>query len=105
MTCLALLLAGVLATIGPTALAGEQAQMASVKDAQAALIDALTRHDRAAFERVLDADPVFFLPGLSQGREAILKSWIIFLLPSGCRWPLPGRTRARAPVAERPTLR
>ena len=82
MTFLAVVLAPWLALSGPAALAPAQAQVAAVNEAQGAFIEALTKHDRAAFERVLDADPVFFLPVLCQGRDAVLKSWIIFLLPS-----------------------
>ncbi len=46
------------------------------------MIEALHKHDRAAFDRILDPDAVFFLPALSQGREAIFKSWSIFVIPS-----------------------
>ena len=82
MTFLAFVLAPWLALSGPAAPAPAQTQVASVNDAQGALIEALAKHDREAFERALDTDPVFFLPVLCQGREAVLKSWIIFLLPS-----------------------
>jgi len=88
MTLLALVLAPWLTLAGPAAPVPAQAQVASVNEAQAALIEALTKHDKAAFERVLDADPVFFLPALCQGREAVLKSWIIFVLPSNATMAL-----------------
>jgi ketosteroid isomerase-like protein len=88
MTFLALVLAPWLVLAGPAAPAPTQGQVASVTEAQAALIEALAKHDKAAFERVLDADPVFFLPTLCQGREAVLKSWIIFVLPSNATMTL-----------------
>jgi len=58
-------------------------QPGSVKDAQAALIDALARRDRLAFERVVAVDALFFLPALSQGREEVVKTWLPFLASQG----------------------
>lgn len=83
-----LLLSAVLVMSGAAATRSDQSQSASVKEAQAAVVDALNSHDRAAFERGIDADAVFFLPTLSQGREAILKSWIMFLVPSNASMAL-----------------
>ncbi len=82
MTFLALLLATAITTATQAAAINPQSQPATVKDAEAAMIEALHKHDRAAFDRILDPGAVFFLPTLSQGREAILRSWSIFVIPS-----------------------
>ncbi len=87
MTSLATLLVAVVMTT-VQAPASPPSQPASVHGAEAALIDALTRHDRAAFDRILDPDAVFFLPGLSQGREALLKSWSLYVIPTNATMAL-----------------
>src|SRR5436853_891036 len=63
----------------PTALAQEQ----SPQDAEHALKDALAHHDKAAFQQLLSADAVFFLPKKAQGPEAIANEWLPFLLANG----------------------
>lgn len=54
-----------------------------VRAAERRFADALQRHDRAAFEKLVAPDAVFFIPGVLQGREAILQAWIPFLANNG----------------------
>jgi ketosteroid isomerase-like protein len=54
-----------------------------IRAAELTLVDALQHHDRAAFERLVASDAVFFLPSLLQGRDAIVQGWIPFLIETG----------------------
>jgi ketosteroid isomerase-like protein len=54
-----------------------------VHAAERRLADALQRHDRAAFEKLIEPDAVFFIPGVLQGRDAIVQGWIPFLAMNG----------------------
>jgi ketosteroid isomerase-like protein len=54
-----------------------------VRAAERNLVGALQRHDRAAFERLIAADAIFFSPSVLQGRDAILQAWIPFLAING----------------------
>jgi ketosteroid isomerase-like protein len=54
-----------------------------VRAAERRFADALQRHDRAAFERLVAPDAVFFLPNVLQGRDAIVAAWIPFLTTNG----------------------
>jgi hypothetical protein len=63
--------------------ASRAADVQSLARAESILIDALARRDRAAFQKVLTAESVFFFPRMSEGPEAIVASWLPFLLEDG----------------------
>ena len=70
--------------LGATASASAQTQppqLPALKTAQTALIDALTRQDRAAFERFLAPDAFFMIPFATHGAEAIVQLWLPLLTP------------------------
>jgi ketosteroid isomerase-like protein len=54
-----------------------------VHAAERRLADALQRHDRGAFEKLVAPDAVFFTPAVLQGRDAILQAWTPFLALNG----------------------
>jgi ketosteroid isomerase-like protein len=56
-------------------------QPQALKATQAALIDVLTRQDRAAFERFLAPDAFFMIPFATHGAEAIVQLWLPLLTP------------------------
>jgi len=51
--------------------------------AEHVLIDALLRHDRAAFQQLLTPDSVFFFPKMVEGPDAIANAWLPFLMEGG----------------------
>jgi ketosteroid isomerase-like protein len=51
--------------------------------AEHALIDALLRHDRAAFQQLLTPESVFLFPKRTEGPEAIGNAWLPFLIDGG----------------------
>jgi hypothetical protein len=55
----------------------------SLAVAEHALIEALMRRDRAAFRKLLAPDSVFFFPTMSEGPEAIINTWLPFLVDGG----------------------
>src|SRR5258705_5024342 len=57
----------------------EPAFTPDVHAAERRFADALQRHDAAAFQQLVAADAVFFIPGVLQGREAIFQGWLPFL--------------------------
>jgi hypothetical protein len=59
------------------------ADVQSLALAENTLIDALARRDRAAFQKVLTAESVFFFPRMSEGPDAIVASWLPFLIEQG----------------------
>ena len=59
------------------------ASVQSLAMAERALIDALMHRDRAAFQKLLTTETVFFFPKMSQGPEAIVASWLPFLIEGG----------------------
>jgi hypothetical protein len=63
--------------------ASRAADVQSLARAESILIDALARRDRAAFQKVLTAESVFFFPRMSKGPDAIVASWLPFLLEDG----------------------
>jgi ketosteroid isomerase-like protein len=65
------------------AAAQEPAFTPDVRAAERAFADALQRHDRAAFERVIAPDAIFYLPTVLEGRDAITMGWIPFLAVNG----------------------
>jgi ketosteroid isomerase-like protein len=75
-----LILASLLVAIASTQ---EPAFSPDVRAAERAFSDALRRHDRAAFERLIAPDAVFYLPGVLEGREAVTMGWIPFLATNG----------------------
>jgi ketosteroid isomerase-like protein len=60
--------------------AAAQAQSPSLPDTERSLLEALARHDRAAFTALLAPDASFFLPAPAHGPEAIAASWLPFLI-------------------------
>jgi hypothetical protein len=75
----ALAVAGTEAQSAKRSLSGVQA----LAVAEHALIDALMRHDRAAFQKLLTPDSAFFFPRMSEGPEAIVEAWTPFLSEGG----------------------
>lgn len=63
--------------------AQEPAFTPDVRAAERAFADALQRHDRGAFERLIAPDAIFYLPTVLEGREAIAMGWIPFLAING----------------------
>ena len=61
----------------------EPAFTPDVRAAERAFSDALQRHDRAAFERLIAPDAIFYLPTVLEGRDAITMGWIPFLAING----------------------
>jgi ketosteroid isomerase-like protein len=55
----------------------------SLLDADQALADALTRHDRAAFVALLSPDAECSLPVVKHGPEAIAATWLLFFIDPG----------------------
>jgi hypothetical protein len=80
---LAWLLASLVATDAMAQSAPRAANLQSLARAESTLIDALARRDRAAFQKVLTAESVFFFPKMSEGPDAIVTSWLPFLLEDG----------------------
>ncbi len=64
--------------LGTTRLAAGQGAppATSVAQAQQALTDALARHDRAAFERLLAPDATFLLPVATHGLDNVVRAWL-----------------------------
>jgi hypothetical protein len=63
--------------------ASKAADLKSLALAENTLIDALARRDRAAFQKVLSTESVFFFPRMSEGPDAIVASWLPFLAEDG----------------------
>jgi ketosteroid isomerase-like protein len=66
-----------------SALSQEPAFSPDVRAAERAFSDALQRHDRVAFERLVAPDAIFYLPVVLEGREAVTMGWIPFLAING----------------------
>jgi len=70
-----------------------------VHAAERRFADALQRHDRAAFEKLIAPEAVFFMPGVLQGRDAILQGWMPFLAINGSTFVLePGSVSGQGDV-------
>jgi ketosteroid isomerase-like protein len=70
--------------LGAAASASAQSQPqqpSALKAAQTGLIDALSRQDRAAFEKYLAADAFFTIPFATHGADAIVQLWLPLLTP------------------------
>ena len=80
---LAWLLSGLIVSNAAAQSAPRAADLQSLALAEHALIDALARRDRAALQKVLMAESVFFFPKMSEGPDAIVASWLPFLLDEG----------------------
>jgi ketosteroid isomerase-like protein len=70
-----------LGAAGSAAAQSQPPQLPALKAAQTALIDALSRQDRTAFERSLAPDAFFMIPFATHGVEAIVQLWLPLLTP------------------------
>ena len=81
---LALLLAGfVSAAAWAQPRSRTPAGVPSLAMAERALVDALMRRDRVAFQKLLTTETVFFFPKMSEGPDDIVKTWLPFLIEGG----------------------
>jgi hypothetical protein len=80
---IACLFAGLVVTDGVAQPSSRAAAVQSLARAESILIDALARRDRVAFQKMLTAESVFFFPKMSEGPDAIVASWLPFLLEDG----------------------